>query len=233
MKRKGISYELGHPYLTGSDSSFMNQGVYYCWPKKDGKEFEHLFTKKQDNLATHLQKKLKKYMEENGENTKHVPTIQNAERAIILHKEDGGKWIEVGKMTGGFLAFHNLDSIIDASMGFNIGSDTLESLYKDLLCPRIILRSKQTLHRIEYPVPRNIESPEQLKDSMQNPEIFQRFFKVSKLGEAKITNPIGYEFEGGKIFLEDRKWIGEISDQWGVSGLSFVMAKICDSYFFG
>jgi len=237
-KRQGRIFELGYPYLSGSSSNGLDQGVVYSFPECDAhtdrEKWEAKFKEKRHELSDYLIGKLSDYMNNFGISGRHksIPYPQMAESGVVLHMGGNGRWIEVyPMMCGSFLAFHNLDSFSEAVAGFNIGSDALEFLDESLLCPRISKEGEK--YMIAYPLPNEENLPIERVGALTNPEIFQKWFEIMNLGEAVLTEPFGYEFLEGRINVEGEAVKGEVSSGWKISGTTFVMAKLLDSFRFG
>ncbi|MFC1682552.1 hypothetical protein ACFL0X_02960 [Nanoarchaeota archaeon] len=238
-KRQGRIFDLGFPYLSGSASGGLDQGVIYHFPecvdsvKSDG--WSKRLEEQRHGLEASLITKLSDYMDEFEISGRHpsIPYSQMTEEGLVLHMMGNGRWISINPQMGGFfLGFHNLDSFSEAVAGFNIGSDTLEFLDESLLCPRIKIREKK--YRITYPLPKGEENlPIEKVSALTNPKIFQRWFDIFNLGEATLTEPFGYEFDSGRIKVKNKLVQGEVSNGWKISGTTFVIAKLLDSFRFG
>ncbi len=238
IKRIGRIFDLGAPYLAGSNSGYGNLGVCYDFPESDDYEkkqkWKNRIREKRKELSELLIKNLSNYMDKFDINGKGhgIPYPQIAKDGVVLHMGNNGRWFEVYSMLGGFLSFHNIDASSEAVAGFNIGSDTLEFLDDSLLCPRIDLHDNK--YKITYPLPNNEkELPVKKVKSLTDPEIFQKWFEIMKLGKAKLKEPFEYEFEEGKIGTEGRFIKGEVSRGWRVHGATFIMAQLSNSFVWG
>lgn len=235
MERKARIYEFGQPYLTGSSGDGLNQGVCYSYPEyrnsESRHEWENRFRERREELSDFLLEKLDGYINTFDVFRSIKPYAQITEKGTVLHMGQNGRWIEVYPMLGGFLAFHNLDSCSEAISGFNIGSDALEFLEETLLCPRI--NKKNSLYEIIYPIPKGESFSEKDIEKFSNPEIYNRWFEIGKLSEPVLTEPFGYEFKEGKILVEDKEIKALTENGWKVWGMTFVTAKLLDTFKFG
>ena len=238
IKRQGRIWDLGAPYLAGSQNNGLDQSVAYSFPEcansTGRKKWENDFRNKKDFLGDHLVEKLRKYM---GDYHIHrecesIPYTQIGDDCAVLHMGDNGRWFEVGPTSfGGCLVFHNIDGYKTAIAGFNIGSDALEFIDESILCPRINIEGEK--YKISYPLPNGKDLPLERVSALTNPEIFNRWFEVAKLDNPEITDPFGYKFRDGKIYVENEAVHGEVDNGWKVWGTTFIMAKLLDSFVYG
>ncbi len=236
-KRQGRIWDLGAPYLSGGSEHGLDQGVVYNVPeayKSEGRNlWRNRFSKENARMGEHLTEKLRGYMDDFGIDRAgdSIPYAQIAKDGAVLHMGGNGRWIEACATSFGCLAFHNLDSYRHTFAGFNIGSDALEYLDETLLCPKISVEGEK--YNITYPLPNEENLPIERVSALTNHEIFNQWFNLGKLGEAKLTKPFGYEFENGRIYLEDNTVKAEVDNGWKVWGTTFVMGKLLDSFVYG
>jgi len=218
MTRVGKYFKFGAPHFDG--------GPNYNWPDEE-RDYDELFKKERGPLGDILIPNLRKYIEEFGVSTltPHYPHLQRGEKGLVLHLGDGGRWIELWKMLGGFLADHNMTAHADWAAGFNIGSDVLEHLDPTILAPRLSIVKDSYLMR--YPLPQGQET---IESSRFTEELIKKIYGVAKLStDFKFTNTNGVqeiENSNGRVIIEKGMCEGKGFQGWEASRASWVLTKL-------
>lgn len=220
MERQGKHFEFGYPHIFGGiDYSYPNSKINY---KKRIEE-------KKEELENLCMNNLKKYMVDFkiDRDFPHYPYLQDGQEGFALHIGDGGRWIEVWDEMGiHFINGHNLDSYIERAVAFNIGSDILEHVDKNILAPRILFEKEK--FTIKYYLPNGLKLiPEQ---KFLNEELINRIFKVAELkNDAKIITEKDYQEiknSDGGIIIKDGICEGKNFEGWKFHRATWVAAKV-------
>ncbi|MGD0728722.1 MAG: hypothetical protein ABR981_01465 [Candidatus Micrarchaeaceae archaeon] len=227
VKRTGKVFELGNPYLNEG-------GSCYFWPSGNRESNVALFRNKKDALGEHLVTMIREYNKslETRMEEPHYPRLQLADESITIHIGNGGRWFGLGyDIGGGIMSMHNLDSYVDRILAFNVTSDCLEFLHKDMKAPKIIPEGNE-IYKIEYPLPEGYSLLPMNSPFLLNRDLLKRICNVSKIGFLGIKEQKTKQevlLDGAKVNIEDGICIGEGFKRWGVPRSTYLLAKLVDS----
>ena len=220
MARKGVYFEFGSPHFC--------DGVFYSLSSEDERFFSW-FRSNRKTLAPILTKSAKLYLEKFYERETHgYPYFNIGEKGIIINIGDGARHIELWKHEPGiyFVSHHNLDSWIDRAVAFNVGSDLLETYYKNLLAPRICFgRNKWSL---KYPLPDGVS---RINHPWFRDENLKNIYEVATFGIPKIKNSAGLQKivdseNRGELIIQNGFCEGINFQSWDVAQASFVISQL-------
>jgi len=224
--RKPLKFELGNPYLN-------SKGVLYLWPNST---FKENFLKNVEELKKPLFEKLNEYFVSfNLFNKKIFPKLSSSNKKNLIEFQIGynGEYLTLIDDFGCMINFHNLDGASEKMVGFNIASDTLESLNLEFLAPRIL----KTDENIEIKYPFTDKARETLDTKKYGNWIqgtlFQKIIDVSNIGQIekillkKDSKLI--KLSKGIIEIKDNYCQGKGFKGFDVCRATFPIAKIVDA----
>jgi hypothetical protein len=118
-----------------------------------------LFKREKVSLGKHLISMIRSYNKilDTKLDEPHYPYLQMAEESMAIHIGNNGRWLTLEYEIGGsLLSTHNLDSRIDNILAFNVASDCLEFLYKDMKAPKIDHEGNEK-YKIVYQLPKGYD----------------------------------------------------------------------------
>jgi len=201
VKKQGAFFELEWPHL--------NPGaIYYFLGNKEAQKEQNKFLiDNRKELASKLMVEVKKEIDFfDSKTSEHYPYLQESEKGIIFHINNGGKYFKLGQdsgMDGQIVSGHNLDYFIENAIAFNSASKLVEIINPKIDAPKILHDENNTLY---YPLPNGREILP-IKNGSFNlkKEFVQNIYNLVKLGGPTLILENGYqkiENKNGKILIE-------------------------------
>lgn len=227
--RKPLKFELGNPYLN-------SKGIIYLWPNQI---FKENFIKRVEELKTPLFEKLNEYFVSfNLFDKKIFPRLSHSNKKDLIEFQIGynGAYLTLIDDFGCMINFHNLDRVSEKIVGFNIASDTLESLNSEFLAPRILKTDENV--EIKYPFTdkaRETLDTKKYRNWIQG-TLFQKIVNISNIGQIekillkKDSKLI--KLSKGIIEIKDNYCQGKGFKGFDVCRATFPIAKIVDALYY-
>jgi hypothetical protein len=228
--RFGKSFGLGTPYISVGENG-RDGGICYFWPNPK-EDYEQIFSKHKEKLSPFLLEKIDKYMDElELKRFKHgYPYVQKGMKGLAYHIDGDGRWIEITpQMSNGMSAFHNIDSYLQQIAGFNLTSDALEFMDKEIDAPRIIKKDSKFVIRYPLPKGKNI-LPLDKYPIMKDAEHLQRLYNATNNGkQMQIDYQPNYQTiktETGIIHVENGIMEGHDFERFNINRATFLMSVL-------